>query len=104
MTIEQQRLISAFGLTGDQRAEVAKAFEQHPAGTELCAHRAQAEGLKNRNTGAGLFLTMIRRGDHILPPPSSKPERRITGWRFQRGSHSGSYVTDPAGTDPPPQW
>lgn len=27
---------------------------------------------------------------------------RRTGWRFVRGSHSGSYVRDPQGMDIPP--
>ncbi len=27
------------------------------------------------------------------------PERHRTGWRFVRGTHSGSYIRDPDGTD-----
>jgi uncharacterized protein with von Willebrand factor type A (vWA) domain len=29
--------------------------------------------------------------------------KRITGWRWQRGTHSGRYVRDPYGTDEPPR-
>ncbi len=34
----------------------------------------------------------------ILDNPK-QPERHRTGWRFVRGTHSGSYIRDPEGTD-----
>jgi hypothetical protein len=30
--------------------------------------------------------------------------RRITGWRFERGTHGGGCVRDPEGTDRPEWW
>lgn len=77
------------------------AFLVSPSGLERCAYAARALGRRYGNQGAGLLLTMIRRGEHALEPDESV--RRVTGWRFVRGSHSGTYVPDPQGTDPLPK-
>jgi hypothetical protein len=34
---------------------------------------------------------------------AAKEGRKITGWRWMRGTHSGTYVRDPYGTDEPPK-
>lgn len=50
----------------------------------------------------GLLLKMIRDGDHRAEHDPSAPIP--TGYRFVRGTHSGTYVEDPAGVDPLPAY
>jgi len=38
----------------------------------------------------------------VSKPKTSNERKKITGYRFVRGSHSGTYVPDPNGTDTPP--
>lgn len=83
MGLENSALIAAWG-----------AFEQEPGGTVAIA-LASFEG---RNP-AGLFLYLIGRGDHKRAAMNSK---RRTGWTWVRGTHSGTYVRNPRGTDPLP--
>lgn len=103
LTVAQAELLKSFKLTDDQRREVWRAWQDDPDGVERCALEARAFTRHEPGTGAGLFLTMIRRGDHLdeIPDPHA-PRQRITGWRWVRGSHSGTYVRDPQGTDPLP--
>lgn len=90
-------LLRSFNLRPRQKRPVLDALMENADGVEDCALRAQAIGNRNGNTGAGLFLTMIRDGEHLKTfDPNA---RRITGWRFVRGTHSGSYVRDRLGTD-----
>jgi hypothetical protein len=93
-------LLASFGLTDRQKQRVWDAWKQAPDGTELCALRARAEGKRNGNTGAGLFLMMLGRGDHLFEADPNRPH--ITGYRWIRSTHSGRYVRDPNGTDPLP--
>lgn len=97
---EARRLFPPFGFTEAQKREVWEAFRANPDGVERCALRARATGKRNGNTGAGLLLEMLRRGDHgaTFDPTA----RQITGWRFDRSTASGVYVEDPEGTDPLP--
>jgi hypothetical protein len=45
----------------------------------------------------------VSRGEHFDAQLELEPKRkRRTGWRFVRGSHAGTYVQDPNGTDEPP--
>jgi hypothetical protein len=92
-----RRILGPFGFTRRQKREVWEAFVAHPAGVGRCAERAKATGERTGTTGAGLLLTMIRAGEHRLDPHPARA--RVTGWRFVRGTHSGTYVPDPAGTD-----
>jgi hypothetical protein len=95
-----RRLLGPFGFTRRQKREVWQAFLECPDGVGRCAEAARVAGDANGNAGAGLLLVMIRRGDHRRQPRPDRP--RVTGWRFVRGSHSGTFVPDPAGTDPLP--
>jgi hypothetical protein len=45
---------------------------------------------------AGLLIRRLRDGDHMRH--LRRGEKR-TGWRWVRGTHSGTYVRDPKGTD-----
>jgi hypothetical protein len=96
----QLELLRSFEFRRRQKREVWDAYLQDPEGLERCAQRARAEGRRSGTTGAGLLLTMIRRGEHRLRFDPAAP--RVTGWRFQRGTHSGTYVPDPEGVDPLP--
>lgn len=100
LTQAQCDLLSSFRLTRQQKAEVWAAWLASPDGTERCCLQAQAEGARRGNTGAGLLLTVLRRGDHLAD--RSEVGRRVTGWKWVRGTHSGTYVRDPSGTDPLP--
>lgn len=76
-----------------------EAFKANPDGVERCALRARAVGQRMGRTAAGLLLTMIRAGEHLL---EAQPETKMpTGWRWVRGEGgaAGTYVEDPEGTD-----
>lgn len=46
----------------------------------------------------------LARGDHFDAELALEPEKpKRTGWRYVRGSHAGTYIADPAGTDVPPK-
>jgi hypothetical protein len=100
LTNTEKELLQSFNLTPSQKAEVWQAWLENDDGVELCAERAQAKGRRNGNTGAGLLLHMIRGGEHRITADETR--RTVTGWKFQRGTHGGSYVRDPKGTDPLP--
>lgn len=69
------------------------AFDAHPKGTVQIA----LESFEGRNP-SGLFLFFVGRGEHMRRNGGKKR----TGWKWQRGTHSGTYVRDPRGTDPLP--
>ncbi len=58
-------LLRSFQLHGAARVEVRDAWLASPDGTRRCAQEARAYGARHGNSGAGLLLTMIRRGDHL---------------------------------------
>lgn len=95
-----RELLRSFGLTDAQRAEVWAAWLTSPEGVERVALAARALGRSEGRTGAGLLLAKLRRGDHLVEPEPAS--RRTTGWRFVRGTHSGTYLRDARGTDPLP--
>jgi hypothetical protein len=67
------------------------AFNENEEGTVEIALAA----FEGRNP-AGLFTFKREQGEHLVTRGGG--ERR-TGWRFRRGTHSGTYVRDPKGTD-----
>ncbi len=87
--------LSPLGLTPTQKREAWREFHSCPDGVERIALAALAG-----DRPAALFLDKLRRGEHELEP--HRPTR-FTGWRFVRGSHSGTYVRDPRGTDRLPE-
>jgi hypothetical protein len=92
-----------FAFSSSQLHEIWQAHLAAPEGVQRCARQAQAYGAARGNNGAGLLLTMLRRGDHLHQPDPAQP--RITGWRFVRGTHSGTYIEHPEGTDElPPRY
>ncbi len=101
LTKSDRELLASFGLSPRQKVEVWQAWQESPEGTERCALRARSEGRRSGLRGAGLLLTMIRAGEHLDAPDASAP--RYTGYRFVRGTHSGTYVRDAHGTDPLPE-
>lgn len=94
---EAKRLLAEFGFTPPQKRELWEAFKRNPDGVERCAQRARAIGSRDGTRGTGLLLAMVRGGDHLVE--IDRNAQRVTGWRFVRGSHSGSYVEDPNGVD-----
>ena len=75
------------------------AFQANPEGVERCALLARAKASRSGTAPAGLLLTMIRAGEHLL---EAKPDTAIpTGWRWVRGDSgaAGTYVEDPNGVD-----
>ena len=96
----ERELLAGFKLRSRQKREVWDAYLENPAGLLETAARAREQGARGGTSGAGLLLVMIRRGDHLERPVLDG--RRVTGYRFQRGSHSGTYFRDPFGTDPLP--
>jgi hypothetical protein len=93
-------LIESFGLHETQLETALAAFREAPRGLIVVALDSRKIGAARGNTGAGLLMHRIRRGDHYdeelaLEPP--KPKR--TGWRRVRGSHGETWLQDPQGTD-----
>lgn len=97
MNNEDKGLLSGFGFSRALKREVYAAWLEAPDGVRRCALRARAAGERDGTTGAGLLVTMLRAGEHRLTANPSA--QRVTGWRFVRGSHGGTYVEDPKGTD-----
>ena len=97
---DTRELLQSFKLRRSGKAKVWAAFLDNPDGLVRCANEARLYAARNGGTGAGLLITMIDRGEHLttLDPTA----RRRTGWRFVKGTHSGTYVRDPRGTDPLP--
>lgn len=60
---------------------------------------------KLHSAPANVIVANVRRGDHLRAQQLSELGRgpRKTGWRFVRGSHSGTFVADPDGTDVLPE-
>lgn len=97
---QAQQLLEPFRIAQANKREVWNAYRENPGGVERCAARASSKGRQSGTTGAGLLVGMIREGEHLIEPDTTA--RPVTGWRFVRGSHSGTYVQDPHGTDPLP--
>lgn len=104
MPPETTVLLRSFSLTRGQRREVFTAWKEEPVRVHEFAVVAQEYGRQHGTSGAGLLLTMLRRGDHY-PPLHEQPRdpRPITGWKWVRGSHGSTHVADPDGRDPLPK-
>jgi hypothetical protein len=87
---EAAALFAEMDLQGAGLLEAWTAYDTNETGTIRCAIKAQ----EGRRPG-GLFLHMIRQGDHLKVV---KKQRR-TGYRWVRGTHGGTYVRDVKGTD-----
>ena len=94
-------LFQSFGLNRQQKRELHAAWLDEPETVEMIALDAQAYGRARGNTGAGLLMTRIRRGDHY--PQPERDMRPVTGWRYARGTHGETWVADPVGRDVPPR-
>lgn len=88
-------VLTPLRLTRAQAGRAWEAFQAFPDGVTRIAREAECGRVP-----AALFMAKLTAGDHELPP--HKPKPRPTGWRFQRGSHGGTYVEDPEGMDTPP--
>lgn len=97
---DDQALLRSFNLSTRGRSKVGDALALSPEGTLRCAREAALYASRHGGTGAGLLVTMLERDEHLQD--SQTPQRRPTGWRFVRGTHSGTYVRDRKGTDPLP--
>ena len=85
-------LFAELELVGPAEHEAWTAFDSNQQGTIRCARKA----LGGRSP-AGLFLHMIRQGEHMKP--GRRQGKRRTGWRWVRGTHGGTFVPDDKGTD-----
>lgn len=88
---ESKRWLEPLRLTSKQRNEAMEAYKVNPRGVR----RLVREAMPRRNP-ASVFLARLRGGEHLRPDLAAGP---ITGWRFIRGTHSGTYVEDPRGRD-----
>jgi hypothetical protein len=96
---EGERLLGPFRFVERNKREVWEAFKANPDGVERCALLAKAKAQRAGVSGAGLLLTMIRSGEHLLEPDLSV--KSPTGWRWVTGEGhaAGTFVEDPNGTD-----
>jgi hypothetical protein len=88
-------VLTPLRLNRGQLADAWEAFQNFPDGVTRIAREALSGRIP-----AALFLTKLHAGDH--ENGVHVPQKAPTGWRFQRGSHSGTYVEDPEGFDTPP--
>jgi hypothetical protein len=100
-------VLASFKLGDAQKLEVMQAYEDAPVGLMEVAVDSREYGLERGNTGAGLLMHRIRRGDHFDLELSLTRDANdgpaLTGWRHVRGSHGSTFVKDPAGVDLPPK-
>lgn len=105
-------LFKSFQLTRPQKSELLAAWQDEPEAVEQIARECAVYGHERGNSGAGLLLSRLRRGDHypamFTQPMASEavtPRLKLTGWRAVRGSHGSTFVADQLGTDrPPKEW
>lgn len=77
--------------------------EQSPLTDVALAGEIRAQAARYRRVMPGAMLTPTALAKWWTDLPGlDRP--RVTGWRFARGSHGGTWVEDPAGTDRPPAW
>jgi hypothetical protein len=102
----ERAFLKTFGLTESQHARVVSAIEDAPTGAWVVIRESREYGRVRGNSGAGLLIHRLTRGEHFdVELELDGSRRRRTGWRLVRGSHAFTYVPDPDGTDsPPPQW
>lgn len=106
-TDAERGLLASFKLGDGQKREILQAYEDAPVGLIEVAFACRDYGRERGNTGAGLLMHRVRRGDHfdleirLTAEPDAGP--KITGWRFVRGSHGSTFVRDSYGTDLPPK-
>ena len=103
LTTTERAFIESLGLTASQTTTVEKAITDAPAGAWVVLHESREYGRVRGNTGAGLLMHRIARGDHFdVELELDGSRRRRTGWKLVRGSHAFTYIPDPDGTDVPP--
>jgi hypothetical protein len=88
-------------LDGRGLEDCLAAFNDNPEGFQLVV-----EDIRCRNgvrRPLGVLVWRIRRGEIPQPRSGNRPRQPRTGWRYVRGSHGGTHVPDPEGTDPPPR-
>ena len=99
--------LAPFGLTGSGKLEVEEAYLEAPDAVDEIIRQAVESAAKGklRTTPAHVLVAACRKGDHLrIQAMLHVPRReRRTGWRWVRGSHSGTYVQDPEGTDRLPE-
>ena len=88
---ESKEWLEPLRLTLKQRNEAIEAYGVNPRGVRRLVREAMT-----RANPAAAFLARLRRGEHLRPDNDHRP---ITGWRFVRGTHSGTFVEDPRGRD-----
>lgn len=100
MDLHQQaaELFADMGLDGAALAAAWDAFATHPEGTVKVALGSFGAHV---NSPAQLFGWFLRRGEHERAQLNG---HRRTGFSWKRGTHSGTYVRDPRGTDPLPPY
>ena len=104
MNDTEAALVRSFGLTDSQVATVERAYTEAPQGLMVVALESKNYAAARGNTGAGLLMHRIYRGEHYDEELALDPERkRRTGWRYVRGSHAGTFVEDSEGTDELPR-
>lgn len=86
----------ALGVRSERgRRELTQAWGESPDGVLREAAVAQPGSV---DPGA-VLIARVRKGCHLEPDPPAG----ATGWRFVRGTHSGTYVRDPLGMDVVPE-
>jgi hypothetical protein len=64
-TLTERGVLASFKLGDGQKREVLQAYQDAPVGLMEVAAGCREYGLKRGNTGAGLLMHRIRRGDHF---------------------------------------
>lgn len=102
-------LLEGFNLGPEQARVAGKCYQEAPNGMLELMRRCRLYGEARGNSGAGLLFHRAGKGEHYDLELESDPEgdgidtRRITGWRWSRGSHGETWIRDPQGRDVPPK-
>lgn len=101
---EREEILASFKLHPEQLETVRAAIAETGEGFWRVALDCRRISGGLGNTGAGLLMHRLKRGDHydeLLALQAARP--KLTGWRRVRGSHGETWLQDPAGTDPLPR-
>jgi hypothetical protein len=92
-------------LNDRQARQAVTAAHDAPNGFLVVARKCRAYGNAKGNTGAGLLMYLLGRGEHfaielqMLDDAAPEPVKKKTGKRFVRGTHWHGLIDDPDGTD-----
>lgn len=91
--------IAEFSLPKRHLDDARMCFEECPEGFMACVQKAL-----RLDRPSGTLVAMLKRDQHLEPLYAEIDKADpVTGWRFVRGTHGGTYARDPEGQDKLPK-